>query len=190
MAKVSLVQTSSGIETALEQMAERGSKLVSFLDDHTFKQYKDAQAARWITQGASEGFPWADVKNQRAKERAFANAMSPPFVKHFASKTPKEKKVIRKNLSDRWQNNITDSGFAAQGKVVMVLSGRLIDAATGKSSNLLKVVSNSGIQVSIDASALPYAKYPAAKRPVMQFSSQTEQQMIDDVIRYLMTGDS
>jgi hypothetical protein len=179
MATARLKQTSSKIEDSLNQMVERGSTLVSFLQTHTFKQYQNAQAARWQTEGSSENFKWPDIGDEykQQKIRIVTNA-----VKH-------RKKVGKRAASSRPENNMTPSGVAAGGKVLMILTGRLIDAATGKSAALLKTVSNSGMRLAIDDSVLPYGKWVAVKRQFMKFSPQTEKQMMDDVVAYLMTGE-
>lgn len=80
------------------------------------------------------------------------------------------------------------STFPGGGKKIMIATGTLVSAATGQSGALLKVVSNSGIQVRIDSSAIKYAPYPGIKRPFMQFGYDTESRMVEDVVKYMMTG--
>lgn len=177
---VNFVQTSDGIERELFAMIDRGKNIQSFLNRVTFAQYKKAQIERWKSLNSTEGTTWPAIKSkayQDFKERVVINSM-----------TPRKKKTASKRNGARPQDLMTPTGLEAQGKVLMVLTGRLADAATGRGPGLLKVVTNSSITVSLDDSALPYGKYAAAKRPIMRFGAATEGQMIDDVIKYLMTG--
>lgn len=74
------------------------------------------------------------------------------------------------------------------GRIVMIATSKLKDAATGQSAALFKIVSNSGMKVFIDTSSIPYAAYPGITRPFMKFSYTTEKKMVDDVVAYLMAG--
>lgn len=179
MAKVTLVRTSQGIETALEQMVERGDKLASFLQNHTFPQYRNFQAQRWATQGSSEGATWNSLNPTYALSK-------PKLI--GTTLRPKRSKKMSISAKNSPKNNMTESGLKAAGLSMMVLTGRLVDAAFGP--NAQKVITQSGITVTIDGTALPYAKYASAIRPVMKFSDSSQQTMVDDVIRYLMRGDS
>lgn len=177
MAKITLDSTSKGIQTALEGMIERGRSVEAFLNRVTFQQYKNYQVDRWQSSGASEGYPWANVKDSERKIRMVEQSM-----------TPTRKKLSKKNWKARFQSNMTPTGLDAAGRVNMILTGRLADAATGRSANLLKIVTDSSLKVYIDDSVLPYAKYVGTMRPVMKFSQDHEAKMVSDVIAYMMGG--
>jgi hypothetical protein len=74
------------------------------------------------------------------------------------------------------------------GRQIMVRTGKLVDAAIGKSADLLRVVTNSGIRVYIDSAAIPYGHYAADRRPIMAFGKNTKNEMITDLTNFIMRG--
>ena len=77
--------------------------------------------------------------------------------------------------------------FPGAGEKLMIAKGNLVDAAVGK-KYLKKVVTTKGMILSIDDSSLPYAKYAAAIRPVMEFGPKTIEIMRKSISAYLLGG--
>lgn len=65
------------------------------------------------------------------------------------------------------------ASFPGGGNAVMIATGKLKDAATGR-ANFTKLVTNTSFTISIDLGSIPYAVYPGKMRPYMEFSDATE----------------
>lgn len=81
------------------------------------------------------------------------------------------------------------ASYKGGGNVPMVATGRLVDAATlADSTTSYKLVSQTGIRIGINDSALPYAKYVGEKRPFMSFSAATLSDMRAGLKAYIAKG--
>ena len=175
MASVKLIRTSDGIERALDGIVARGRDLSAYLNRVTFQQYLNAQLQRWQTENASETGLWKELNDKYAKEKI-----------RIVTGLTKDRKRVTKH--PRIKTLLTDTGSAAGGRAKMILTGRLADAAQGRGAALLKVVTNSGLKVSIDLSVLPYAQYASKVRPMMSFGTDTEALMVNQLVSYMMGG--
>lgn len=77
------------------------------------------------------------------------------------------------------------AGFPGGGNAIMIATGKLSKAAFGQTSDLKRVITTSGMILTIDDGSIPYAKYAALKRPFMTFGGNTIG-MFQDAIRKWM----
>jgi hypothetical protein len=154
MANISFLKKQTGVTDNLKAMVGRAKDVRSYLDTVVVRQYQKAQLARWQTEGASEGMPWAPL--------------TLPYAKYKAKK---------------------HAGDPGDGKVLMIATGKLSEAATLASMDaVLKVVTSTGITIGIDSGVLAYARYAGNMRPFMQFSDQTISDMRAGLKNYIKNG--
>jgi hypothetical protein len=79
------------------------------------------------------------------------------------------------------------ASYPGAGSKLMIATDTLRQAATG-GTGFLKLITDDYIILGVDTGAVPYAAYPAATRPIMKFSDEQEQEWVDGVARYIMTG--
>ncbi len=82
------------------------------------------------------------------------------------------------------------AGFAGAGNAIMVATGKLSNAAILRGGGVKKIVTTRALEISIDDSVIPYAKYAAQKRPFMSFGAQTIEKMQEAIKKYLIKGES
>lgn len=82
------------------------------------------------------------------------------------------------------------ASFPGAGNALMIATGKLSMAASLRGPGYKKLVSVNSLEVSIDDTVIPYAKYAAVKRPIMQFGGATIESMKTVLGKYLMTGES
>lgn len=81
------------------------------------------------------------------------------------------------------------AAYPGAGNRLMVATGRLAAAATGEDTGgIYKIVTNSGIEIGINLSSLPYAKYPGALRPFMEFADETVDKWKRGIRAYIARG--
>lgn len=81
------------------------------------------------------------------------------------------------------------AAYDGGGNVVMVATGRLERAATGEDQgNILRLVTPSGMTISINTTQLPYAKYPGNMRPFMRFAPTTIADWKQGLVAYIGKG--
>lgn len=129
----------------------------------------------------------------RAKDpRAFLrNVMYPMYVE------AQKQRWVTENQSEtgQWRSITSEAyrkrkerkyaSFRGAGRVLMIATGRLSDVATGR-YGLKRVITTSGMILSIDDEVVPYAKYVASIRPIMAFGEDTRFKMKTKINQYLM----
>lgn len=78
--------------------------------------------------------------------------------------------------------------YPGAGKVLMIATGKLVDAATMRGSGYTKMVTNYGMTIAMDTGSIPYAKYVANLRPFMSFGDSTISQMRQGLTNYIRSG--
>lgn len=73
------------------------------------------------------------------------------------------------------------------GTKLMIASGKLVKAATGQ-EGFVKIATNTGLSVSLQSDFIGGAKYATIKRPVMNFSRKTINEMRDAIRAYMTWG--
>ncbi len=77
------------------------------------------------------------------------------------------------------------NSWPGAGNAIMIASGKLKDAATARSQDYLKLVTNTSFTVSINTGAIPYAIYPGVMRPFMEFSQETEDEFSKGITDFI-----
>lgn len=81
------------------------------------------------------------------------------------------------------------ASFPGAGKALMIATGKLVDAATGRdTSGLTKITSATGIRIAINLGEVPYAAYAAKERPFMKFGPTTLGEMRSGLKNFIRTG--
>lgn len=75
MAKTGLIQVMRGIEDNLQGMLDRSKAVQGYLNRNVYRQYQNAQRARWMSENDSEGAKWKalDPKYAARKKIKFAS---------------------------------------------------------------------------------------------------------------------
>lgn len=74
------------------------------------------------------------------------------------------------------------------GTKMMIASGTLVAAATGRGPGMIKLISDTSFVVSIDKGVVPYAEYAAETRPIMRFSDSTVNRWKKQIADYIFKG--
>jgi hypothetical protein len=78
------------------------------------------------------------------------------------------------------------AAFPGAGQKIMIATGKLYETTTGRNpKGLRKVATNKSLIIKIDDGYIPYAKFAAEERPIMEFSEATIQDMKDAVVDYI-----
>lgn len=79
--------------------------------------------------------------------------------------------------------------YPGAGNATMVATGRLAEGAQGRNpSYFMKLITDQTFTIAINTGSLPYAVYPGAVRPYMEFSEETVREWTDGLAKYLMKG--
>ncbi len=71
------------------------------------------------------------------------------------------------------------------GEKLMVATSDTLFAATNRSGNSLKIITNDSFVVGIDDTSIPYAKCAAEKRPIMLFSDDQKNEWKSQIARWI-----
>lgn len=154
-----LLVLEDGITKALEGMISRANLSRGYLDRVVYKQYQNAQRKRWETENTSETGQWASYIPDKDGVLKYPTYK----LKKFASSP-------------------------GGGSKMMIASGKLFAAAVGPGEGHLKEVGERSLVVGIDTGSVPYAEYPAEKRPIMEFSPATITEWLEGMRDYVMKG--
>lgn len=87
------------------------------------------------------------------------------------------------------------ASYDGAGNKLMIATGGLYQAATGRGQGMYKLITDTSFVVGIDLNAanpegksLGYAAYAAEKRPIMEFSDATLDKWRSDIANYIFKG--
>lgn len=141
----------------LEGMIERGRSSQAFLARVAYPLYQARQMKKFMTEGASEGTPWKELKPKYADWKRINFAGWPGHGM---------KMLIR-------------TGELAEGVIGRKLAGDVVsDASTaagpGHAAGHFVMITDKSLTV---ATSVPYAKYVSARRPLFNFNEDFAQQL-------------
>lgn len=79
--------------------------------------------------------------------------------------------------------------FPGGGRALMVATGKLSQAAMGRGDGALKVISGNTMTVGVEDSVIPYGRWAAGLRPIMEFGQDTTDLILTGVADWLMKGE-
>lgn len=82
------------------------------------------------------------------------------------------------------------ASFPGSGEKTMIATGKLSFAATGRSRDGYKLITNTSFVVGISDEAIPYGKYAAEHRPIMKFSDDTVNYWKSQIAGFVVRGKS
>lgn len=82
------------------------------------------------------------------------------------------------------------ASYPGAGEKLMVATGRLSFAAVGRGAGAYRMITNDKFVVGIDDTVVPYAKWAAETRPVMEFSDDRVRSWTKQVSEYIRRGKS
>lgn len=78
------------------------------------------------------------------------------------------------------------AGYPGGGTKLMIATGKLYETTTGRSGKgLNKMVTNRSMTIAIDDGYIPYAKFAAERRPIMEFNESSIEDMRQALIDYI-----
>lgn len=80
--------------------------------------------------------------------------------------------------------------YPGHGDALMIATGKLVNAAIGRSGDAYKEITNEYFVVGINDGAIPYGKWAAERRPIMAFSTEQRKQWTDQIGAWIMRGKS
>jgi hypothetical protein len=80
------------------------------------------------------------------------------------------------------------ASYPGAGEKLMVATGALSFAAVGRGRGAYRMITNEKFVVGIDDTEIPYAKWAAEDRPIMEFSEDRVEDWNRQIARYIKRG--